>query len=108
MLSSQNLCDSVEQFVVCKDGAKQLLLGLDGMWHAKRGHVARWGLQIRNLIHIGLLTWSRLLQVRMFDHVEQICAQPVDKPQIACSLRIIFRFCSRYGGVKLPIYFDEG
>ena len=100
MLCAQNLSDPVEQIVICKDGAKQLLLGLDGMWHARRGHVACWGLKIRNLVHIGLLTGSRILQVRMFDHVEQICAQPADKSQVACSRWVIFRICARYSSAK--------
>ena len=52
------------------------------MRHTKSRYVARGGLQIRNLIHIRLLNGSGLLQFRMFGHVEQIGAQPVDKPGI--------------------------
>ena len=82
MFSTQNLRNAVKQIVVCEDGAKQLLFGLNGMRHSKSRYVARGGLQIRNLIHIRLLNGSGLLQFRMFGHVEQIGAQPVDKPGI--------------------------
>ena len=105
MLCPQNLRDPVVKIVVCEDGAEQLLLCLNGMGHAKRGHITCRGLQIRNLIHIRLLKSSRLLQVRMFGHVEQIGAQPVDKRHYRQALGRISRLFARYSGALVPIYF---